>query len=152
MGEEARLTFRRLRQDDAEVAAELDSKCFREEACSREYFFRVAQDKRREFWVAEKEGKLIACAGAEIDNDTAEVESLAVDPDYRRQGVGTILLLKLLGAVRKRGATFVVLEVRPSNTAAIELYKGFDFQVVEREKNYYFNEDAWIMARDFSNE
>ena len=133
--------------NDAEVAAELDSKCFREETCSREYFFRVAQDKRREFWVAEKDGKLIACAGAEIDNDTAEIESLAVDPDYRRQGVGTILLLKLLSAVRKRGANFVVLEVRPSNTAAIKLYESFGLKSVGRRKNYYRDndEDALIM-------
>ncbi|MBQ3638533.1 MAG: ribosomal protein S18-alanine N-acetyltransferase [Clostridia bacterium] len=95
-------------------------------------------------------GRVIACAGAEIDNDTAEIESIAVAPEYRRIGVAKILLAKLLDAITKRGATFIVLEVRPSNKAAIELYKKFGFQIVEREKNYYWNEDAWIMARDFS--
>lgn len=153
MGETARLTFRRLTTDDADIAAELDLKCFGvRDACSREYFFSVAQDERREFLVAEKDGKIIACAGAEIANDTAEIESLAVDPDYRRQGIATILLIKLLGAIKRRGATFIILEVRPSNKAAIALYKGFGFQIVEREKDYYWNEDAWIMARDFSDE
>ena len=152
MGEKARTDFRKLTQADAEVAAALDSKCFGREACNSEYFYRAAQNERQEFWVAEREGKVIACAGAEINSDTAEIESLAVDPEYRRQGVATILLVKLLGAVRKRGATFIILEVRPSNKAAIALYKDFGFQIVEREKDYYSDEDAWIMAKDFSDD
>ena len=151
MGETARLIFRKLTLEDADAAAELDLKCFgRKDACSRNYFFQSAQDERKEFIVALRGGKIIACAGAEIYTDSAEIESLAVDPDYRRQGVAKILLIKLIGAIRRRGATFIILEVRPSNTAAIELYKGFGFEVVEREENYYLDEDAWIMARDFS--
>lgn len=151
MGEKARLNVRKLTTDDAQATADLDFKCFgARDACNREYFFRVAQDERQEFLVAELDRKIIACAGAEIDNDTAEIESIAVAPEYRRIGVAKILLTKLLDAITKRGATFIVLEVRPSNKAAIELYKKFGFQIVEREKNYYWNEDAWIMARDFS--
>ena len=152
MGEKARTDFRKLTQADAEVAAALDSKCFGREACNREYFYHAAQNERQEFWVAEREGKVIACAGAEINSDTAEIESLAVDPEYRRQGVATILLIKLLDAIKMRGATFIVLEVRPSNKAAIALYKSFGFQIVEREKDYYSDEDAWIMAKDFADD
>lgn len=151
MGKEARLDFRKLTAADAEAATELDLKCFgAKDACSREYFLDAARDERKEFLIAERDGKIIACAGAEINSDTAEIESLAVDPENRRQGIATILLIKLLGAIKKRGATFIILEVRPSNRAAIELYKGFGFQIVEREENYYEDEDAWIMARDFS--
>lgn len=146
------VTFRAMTQDDADIAAELDSKCFGREACDREYFYRAATNERQEFWVAERDGKLIACAGAEINSDTAEIESLAVDAEYRRQGIATILLIKLLDAIKKRGATFIVLEVRPSNKAAIALYKSFGFQIVEREKDYYLDEDAWIMARDFADD
>ena len=146
-----KLIFRPMTQGDAEIAAALDLRCFgARDACSQKYFFNVAQDERQEFLVAEYDGKLIACAGAEIFNDTAEIESLAVTPEYRRLGAAKILLAKLLGAITKRGATFIVLEVRPSNKAAIELYKNFGFQIVEREKDYYWNEDAWIMAREFN--
>ncbi len=151
MGEKARLIFRKLTIEDAAAAEELDLKCFGElDACGRNYFLHAARDERREFWVAELDGKIIACAGAEMNSDTAEIETLSVDPEYRRRGFGKMILIKLLGAIRKRGATFVILEVRPSNFPAIELYKGFGFQIVECEKDYYFDEDAWIMARDFS--
>lgn len=149
MGEEARTILRKLTTGDAQVASELDLKCFGiMDACSRKFFFRVAQDRRHECFVAERGGKVIACAIAEIDNDTAEIGSLAVDPDYQRQGIATILLIKLLNAIKKHGVNFVVLEVRPSNEPAIELYKKFGFQIVEREENYYLDEDAWIMARE----
>ena len=130
MGETARLNVRSLTTGDADFAAELDSKCFDVEACGREYFFRAAQDEQREFLVA--------------------IESLAVAPEYRRRGVAKILLAELLATLLKRGVTFILLEVRPSNTAAIKLYKKFNFQIVEREKNYYDDEDAWIMAKDFT--
>ena len=151
MGKKARLIVRKLTTDDAKVVSDLDLKCFGEfDACSSRYFFNAAQSSNWECLVAERDGKIIACAIAEIDNDTAEIGSLAVDPDYRRQGIATILMTKLLGAIVKRGANFVVLEVRLSNTAAIELYKNFGFQIVEREEDYYWDEDAWIMAREFS--
>ena len=152
MGETARLNVRSLTTDDADFAAALDSKCFGKEACSHEYFLNAAQDEQREFLVAELDGKIIACAGAEITYDTAEIESLAVAPEYRRRGVAKILLAELLATLLKRGVTFILLEVRPSNTAAIKLYKKFNFQIVEREKNYYDDEDAWIMAKDFTDD
>ena len=46
------------------------------------------------------------------------------------------------------------LEVRPSNTAAIALYQGFDFQEAGRRKNYYDlpKEDALILTRRFDEE
>lgn len=151
MGETSRLTFRKMTTDDADAVAELDFKSFGErDAWSREDFFSAALNKRFEFIVAEKYGKIIACAGAEIFSDgAAEVDSLSVDPDYRRRGIAKILFIKLINAVLKRGATVVVLEVRPSNKAAIKLYDSFGFQIVDRVKNYYGDEDGWIMAREF---
>jgi ribosomal-protein-alanine N-acetyltransferase len=151
VGETARLTFRKLTIDDANICAALDFKSFGErDAWSSEDFFTAALNKNFEFIVAEKYGRIIACAGAEIYHDgTAEIDSIAVDADFRGQGIGKILLVKLLNAIIERGATFVVLEVRPSNAAAIKLYEGFGFEIVDREKNFYGDEDAWIMARDF---
>ena len=151
MGKTSRTVFRKLTTEDAEIVAALDLKCFSERgAFSREDFLSVAQNKNCEYIVGERDGKIIACAGAEIHLDTAEIGTIAVDPEYRRQGIATLLFIKLLVAIKERGATFMVLEVRPSNTAAINLYEGFGFEIVEREKNFYGDEDAWIMVKDFS--
>ena len=115
---------------------------------SAEYFFYAAQNERSEFLVVEADGKIIACAGADLFTDAAEIVSFAVDPDKRRLGIGTRLLATLIETVKQCGATFLILEVRPSNTTAIKLYEKFGFQIVDREENYYCDEDAWIMARE----
>ena len=142
--------FRTMTADDADVVAELDCECFGvRDAWSREDFLAVANDKRFKFIVAEECGKIIACAGAEIYFDTAEIESISVAAEYRRRGVGKMLLVKLIAAIMERGATFIVLQVRPSNEPAIKLYKDFGFQIVDRAENFYGDEDAWIMAREF---
>lgn len=150
MGETTRLTFRRLTIYDADAAALHDLLCFGEhDAWSREAFFYAAKSFRNEFLVAELDGKIIACAGAVIHSDTAEIQTLSVDPNFHGRGIGKIMLTKLIEAVKNRGATFVILEVRPSNTTAIKLYDSFGFQIVDRIKNFYDDEDAWIMAREF---
>ncbi len=50
------------------------------------------------------------------------------------------------------GAEEVYLEVRVSNTPAINLYKKLDYRVVDLIKGYYHDgEDAYIMARPLNN-
>lgn len=149
MGTTARLVCRKMTVDDAEAVAALDLKSFGEfDSWSTEYFFYAAQNERAEFLVVEADRKIVACAGADIFEDAAEIVSFAVDPDKRNQGIGTKLLAKLIEVVKNRGASVFILEVRPSNKAAIKLYENFGFEIVDREENYYYDEDAWIMAKE----
>ena len=149
MGETTRLVFREMTVDDVTAAAELDRQCFGErDAWSCEDFFFAAKYPYCDFFVAELNGKIVACAGVEFFQDGAEIQSLAVAPKCRGQGIGTYLLMMLIDAVKRRGLKTIILEVRPSNTAAIKLYENFGFQVVDRLKNFYLDEDALIMLRD----
>ena len=143
------ITFRKMIPEDADAVAELELKCFAM-PWSRADFLRENTNELAEYIIGELDKKIVAYAGAWVSFDQAEVMHIAVEPKLRGQGIGTILFGELIKAVKKRGATSITLEVRPSNKAAIELYKGFGFQIVEREENYYEDEDAWIMARDFS--
>ena len=149
MGETSRLDFRRMTLDDVDAVTALDLKCFgKRDAWSRADFLSVLADTNAECIVVERDGKIIACASVLFNSDAAEIETFAVSPDCRRQGIGATLLIKLLLTVQNRGLTFVILEVRPSNAAAIKLYENFGFRIVEREENFYLDEDAWIMARE----
>ncbi|HOP41586.1 MAG TPA: GNAT family N-acetyltransferase, partial [Geobacteraceae bacterium] len=63
------------------------------------------------------------------------------------KGIGKLLVLAALEEFRKRGASFVALEVRPSNAAAIALYRHVGFVATGRRKRYYENgEDAILMS------
>lgn len=82
----------------------------------------------------------------------AEILTIAVSPDHRRHGIGATLLETLCGQLPSRGIKTVFLEVAAGNTAALGLYKRFDFQEVGRRKAYYSRkgapaEDALVMRR-----
>jgi ribosomal-protein-alanine N-acetyltransferase len=64
--------------------------------------------------------------------------------------VARALLLEVLDAARREGATRATLEVRASNAAALELYAGLAFEQRGRRPRYYTNpeEDALILWRD----
>lgn len=89
----------------------------------------------------------VGCAWAILDE--AHIILMAVHPQYRRQGFGYGILLKLLDLARSRGMKYATLEVRASNTAAIALYTKLGFTAVGTRRNYYSDngEDAVVMWR-----
>lgn len=76
-----------------------------------------------------------------------QVMNLAVHPEYRRRGVGALLLGRALESGKDEGAENVWLEVRTSNRAARTLYENFGFREVGRRPRYYRDtgEDAIMM-------
>ena len=77
--------------------------------------------------------------------------NLCVAPDQQRRGVGRFLLEKLLDSARSAGAHCLLLEVRASNHAAIDLYRSAGFADIGHRKAYYpaptGREDARVMRR-----
>ncbi|HEY7855079.1 MAG TPA: GNAT family N-acetyltransferase, partial [Terriglobales bacterium] len=59
--------------------------------------------------------------------DEAEIHDVQVEPEHRRQGIGTALVRSALRAAHERGAQWLYLEVRESNSAALRLYLGQGF-------------------------
>ena len=82
--------------------------------------------------------------------DELHVNNLAVLPEYRRQGVASALLARVLEAGASMGSRRATLEVRHSNDAARRLYGGFGFVVAGIRRAYYTDpiEDALVLCRD----
>jgi len=80
--------------------------------------------------------------------DDVTVNNIAVRPDCRGLGLGEALMRFAIAKVREAGAAFMTLEVRPSNTAAVALYKKLGFEVLGTRKSYYTkpDEDAHVMG------
>jgi [ribosomal protein S18]-alanine N-acetyltransferase len=74
---------------------------------------------------------------------------IAVDPAWRRRGVGARLVTACLESARGRGLSAAMLEVRRSNTEALKLYRKFGFQVAATRPGYYSDghEDALILTQ-----
>ncbi|GAC1663914.1 MAG: hypothetical protein NVS9B4_19010 [Candidatus Acidiferrum sp.] len=79
----------------------------------------------------------------------AEILNLAVRPADRRRGCATALLNAALTEHRLQGSTSIILEVRPSNHAALAFYGKFGFVRSGVRPGYYRdpNEPAVLMAK-----
>ena len=105
------------------------------------------------FLVAEESvtGKAVGYAGLLVVADEGYITNVAVFPEYRRRGIAAQIIDVFCKFAQGNHLAFLTLEVRPSNTAAIELYHSFGFEQVGRRKNYYDlpKEDALILTRNF---
>ena len=93
--------------------------------------------------------RILAYCAVWLIFDELHINTLAVHPEWRRQGFAARLLTFVLGEAAKRGATKSTLEVRRSNEAARMLYERFGFELRGVRSNYYRNpdEDALILWR-----
>jgi len=96
---------------------------------------------------------IVAHGGWMLFGEEAHILTIAVRPEFRRRSIGRWLLLHLLAEAHREGCTSVVLEVRPSNTAARRLYEGIGFSVIGQRKRYYPNkEDALVLMLEGLND
>ena len=76
--------------------------------------------------------------------DRIELEYIWVSFEHRKKGIASKLMDKML----EEKVNNITLEVRTTNEGAINLYKKYNFKVVSTRKNYYGNEDAYLMIRE----
>ena len=81
--------------------------------------------------------------------DELHINTLAVAPAARRQGLARALLRHIIADAAASGATKATLEVRASNSPALALYAGLGFRVAATRPKYYVkpDEDALILWR-----
>lgn len=99
------------------------------------------------YFVAECDGIVCGYVGIHTVLDEGYITNIAVDLNFRRQGIASKLLETLIAKMGE--LTFITLEVRVSNNPAIALYKSFGFEEVGVRKGYYTkpSEDALLMTK-----
>jgi len=101
------------------------------------------------YLVCDYEGEVAGFGGIWVIFEEAHITNVAIAKDYRLQGLGKLLMSKLESIARDKKAVRILLEVRPSNTAAQIMYNSLDFVPTGLRKKYYSdnNEDAIIMVK-----
>jgi len=84
------------------------------------------------------------------ETDEAHLDSIALLPEYRRRGLGRVLLSRLISKSVQAGAGCLTLHVRRTNKRAISMYKKSGFVITDLVKDYYEApggkwEDAFLM-------
>ena len=110
----------------------------------------LSTNRLASYVVARAEDAVVGFAGLWVMVDEAHVTTFAVDPRWRRRGVGERLLLALLDLAVARRAREATLEVRLSNMPARRLYEKYGFRPVGIRPRYYSDngEDALIMTTE----
>jgi ribosomal-protein-alanine N-acetyltransferase len=103
-------------------------------------------------WLVALDGERVAgYVGSQAVMGEADMMNIAVDPDYRRQGVAENLVNHLVKVLAQKGNHSLALEVRQSNQAAISLYQKLGFSQVGFRPGYYRNpkEGALILRKEW---
>lgn len=101
-------------------------------------------------WLYEREGHIEAYGVMSVAVGEAHILNLTVRPESQGQGLGRKMLKHFLSLALRHNADLVLLEVRPSNTAALALYSKMGFNEIGVRKGYYpgpnGREDALVLA------
>lgn len=76
--------------------------------------------------------------------ENMEINYIYVKEEYRKKGVATELLNYM---ITTNNFNNITLEVNIKNLNAINLYKKFDFKIINIRKNYYNGADGYLMER-----
>ena len=139
--------IRRMTLADVPAVHEIDLLSFSLPWPERSFRFELTENKVSRGWVTEVDGKIAAMLVLWFIVDEAHIATIAVHPDFRRQGIGEQILLCALQAARNEGAQRAFLEVRAGNATAQAMYRKYGFTVAGVRRGYYKdnNEDAFLM-------
>ena len=104
-------------------------------------------------WLVALDGDRVAgYVGSQTVLDESDMMNIAVDPQYRRQGIAQALVEERVKCLARKGSRCLTLEVRASNAGAIALYRKLGLVQVGLRKNYYRNpiEDAMILRKEWT--
>ncbi len=125
---------------------------------SRHSFLRDINDNSYAIYLTAKiKEKVVGYIGTWLLIDELHITNLAVDPEYRQQGIATRLLKKVIRIIKEDNSvalSLITLEVRESNRAAIKLYQKLGFSRIRVRPNYYRDnqENAIVMRKELNNE
>ena len=117
---------------------------------SLEYFITFLTLYPNYFLVVTCSNRVVGYVVGALNSDgSGHVISLAVDPKYRRRGLGALLLRSLERKFKESGIFRVFLEVSEWNKVAINLYKKLGYKVIGIRSHYYPDgSDAYVMFKE----
>jgi ribosomal protein S18 acetylase RimI-like enzyme len=83
-------------------------------------------------WVAQIDGDLIGCCIGGYDGVRGWLYEVSVLREYRRKGVGAMLVEEVTNQLRELGCIKVNLQVRANNAEVVNFYKTLGFKIEDR--------------------
>jgi len=150
----ADVTIRQATVNDVDEIYEIERLCFAEPWSRDALVYEFEENPRAFYVVAELDGQVVGYAGLWWILDEGHITNVAVRPGFRNRKIGEGIISVLIDFTSEEGIKHHTLEVRRSNTPAINLYRKFGFEIEGVRKGYYQNngEDAFLMWRHADDE
>ena len=144
-----KIKIRKFRPSDLNRVMEIEKVSF-PEPWPESYFKEFWKKHPDGFMVAEISKKIVGYVlGYKKPNGLGSIKTIAVDLDYRRQGIGKELVNFIINKLKKESVKEIFLHVRPKNKIACKFYKNMGFKILKTIKKYYRNgEDAYLMRKN----
>lgn len=142
------ITIKRMQSSDVDNVIAIEEKAYGEHHWSKESFLNELSNELARYNAAfDEDGNLVGYSGCWQILEEVHITNIAVSPDFRRKKIGEKLLKRIIDECYENMAKYITLEVRVSNTPAINLYEKYGFKSLGVRKGYYQNnnEDALIM-------
>lgn len=143
-----RFSLRKPQSGDVHTLGELERICFPDPWPERYFASELIAPGRFQQVLVDETGKLVAYLFTAWQYLDLHVLKVATLPEVRRLGLARRLMRIAEAHCGAMEGESVTLEVRPSNTGAIALYKSMGYQVAGERAGYYTSgESALIMTR-----
>lgn len=113
----------------------------------KEFFHNELKNSFANVWTAEIGNEIAGFAVVWCAADELQLNDIAVNPAFRRQGVASAMLEFITNFRYAVKPKRLVLEVREKNAGAIAFYKVHNFIVTGKRPNYYGNDNALLMEK-----
>ncbi len=133
--------------NDIDEVAHVQERAIPQDAWSAGKLYDEVGRPDRSWWVARKDGKVVGCAGGQVVSGELCIFIVCVEPDMRKQGIGTHLLERVAVDGRALAADSITLEVRTDNETAISLYHELGLEDVGVRPRYYKGKDDALIMR-----
>lgn len=97
------------------------------------------------YFAAKMNEEIVGFAGIKVILDEADIMNIVTRKNFRNIGIGGLLMKKLLDLSRSLGIKRITLEVNEENFSAIHLYEKFGFKRIGTRKNYYNDNNGFLM-------
>ena len=146
------LSIRPARLYDVPALARIERQSFTSPWSADAITHDVIENERAFVAVAELDGVTAGYADMWIIADEAQLYNIAISPEFRGRGIGSILLRYMAEKAEEAGCRILLLEVRRSNIPAISMYRKNGFKESGLRKGYYAEdaEDAVLMDKEIS--
>lgn len=138
-----------IRRDMPEIL-EIEKQSFEFPWCEED-FIRCLRQRNCIGMVAERDERIVGFMIYELHKTRLHILNFAVNPEFRRRGIGAQMVDKLVGKLSHQRRTRILLEVRETNLEAQLFFRSSGFRAVSVLRDFYEDtiEDAYLMENKY---